>query len=200
VTFTRGKWTAIELTYLVSTAGAGTFTLYLDGASVIALTSLTNAAAVAKGVLGTQDTLSTTTGVLLFDQFVCDDARIFPISIRYPQSLLITKSAHVFVGSGWIENMSMLSGQGTDCVASCFDTDNAGVNDSYNVKLEVKNLSAGEPVDPAGVSVVFQRGCFIKLDGTNPRVRVSIGEAQGYFSSGRIKQHAVDRKPAPGGW
>ena len=196
----RGKWVCVEQVYKVSTGGSGTYTLYLDGASVIALTSLTNAAAVGKGVLGTQDTLSTTTGWLLFDQFICDDARIYPISIRYPEQVLLTKSGHVFVGAGVIDNASLLSGGGTDNVLSLYDTDNAGVNDAFNVKLELKNVATGDIVDPAGVPAAFQRGCFVQLSGTNPRAMINIHHAQGYWSEGRIKQHGKKRIPAPGGF
>lgn len=200
VTLTRGRWTCLELKYTVSTGGAGVFTLYLDGASVIALTSLTNGAAVGQGVLGTQDTLSTTTGTLLFDQVVFDDARVYPISVRYPQSLLITKSAHVFVGAGCIENATLLSGAATDNVLSIFDTDVGSTLDASNTILELKNVTGGDPVDPAGVPAIVQRGAFVQLSGTNPRAMISIGDAQGYFSEGRIKQHGTHRKAAPGGW
>lgn len=200
VTYTRGKWTCVELKYTVSTTGSGVFTLYLDGASVIALTSLTNAAAVGKGVLGTQDTLSTTTGTLLFDQVVFDENQIYPLSVRYPQSLLMTKSAHVFVGAGTIENATLLSGAATDNVMSIFDTDVGSTLDASNTVLELKNVTGGDPVDPAGVPAIVQRGAFVQLSGTNPRAMVTIGDAQGYFSEGRIKQHGTNRKAAPGGF
>lgn len=200
VTFPRGKWTCVEVGMLCSTADLGTLTLYLDGASVIALTTLDNAAAIGQGVLGTQDTLSTTTGTLLFDQFVCDDLRIYPISVRYPMSVLLTKSAHVFVGAGKVENVTLLSGAGTDCVLSIFDTDVGSTLDAANVRLELKNVMAGDPVDPAGVPVIVQRGCFVQLSGTNPRAMINVGYAQGYWSDGRIKQHGTRRIAAPMGW
>ena len=67
VGFPRGRWVIVEWEVKVSTSDAGTSILYLDGASVISLASLDQAAAVGQGVFGTQDTLSTTTGTLLFD-------------------------------------------------------------------------------------------------------------------------------------
>lgn len=200
VPFTRGRWTAVELQYKCSTTAVGTFTLFIDGSSVVALTGLTNAAAIGQGVIGTQDTLSTTTGLILIDQFVFDDLQIYPISVRFPRNLLITKSQHVFLGTGVLENASLLSGAGTDCVLSVFDTDNAGVLDASNVKLELKNVVNSDIVDPAGVPVPVQRGCYVQLAGTNPRAMLSIGSAQGYWSDGRIKQHGQNRKAAPGGW
>lgn len=198
VPFPRGKWVCVEATYKCSTTSVGTFTLFLDGTSVIALTALTNAAAVGQGVLGTQDTLATTTGSLYFDQFAFDDTRLYPIPIQYPQSVLLTKSGHVFVGQGEVDNVTLLSGGATDNVLTIFDTDVANTNSVFNAKLELKNVTASDPVDPAGVPVQLQRGCFVQLTGTNPRAMVNINSAQGYWSAGRIKQHAAGRNPAPG--
>lgn len=200
VSFPRGRWVCVEAAYKVSTTGSGIFTLYLDGTQVIALTSLTNAAAVGKGVFGTQDTLATTTGALYFDQFVFDDARIYPIPIRYPQSVLLTKSGHVFVGAGEVSNISLLSGAATDNVLSVFDTDVASTTDNFNSVIELTNTVGGESVDAAGIPVRVQRGCYVQLSGTNPRAMVQVGWAQGYWSQGRIKQHAAKRIPAPGNW
>jgi hypothetical protein len=196
----RGKWVCVELLATVSTAGAGVATLFLDGTQVQTATSLTQAAAVGQGVLGTQNTLSTTTGSLYFDQFVMDDARVYPISVRFPHEVLLTKSGHVFVGSGTVENVSLMSGAATDCVLSIFDTDVGSTNDANNVKLELRNTANSELVDPAGVPVYCQRGCYVSLSGTNPRAIVKIGWAQGYWSDGRIKQHGAKRKAAPGGF
>src|SRR3990167_3039945 len=69
----KNRWYHIEVGMLVSTSSVGTLTLYVDGVSVVALTSLDQAAEVGTGVLGTQDTAGTTTGTLLFDQCVFDD-------------------------------------------------------------------------------------------------------------------------------
>jgi hypothetical protein len=194
----RGKWICVELLATVSTGGAGVATLFIDGTQVQTATTLTQAAAVGQGVLGTQNTLATTTGTIYFDQFAFDDTRLYPIPIQYPQSVLLTKSGHVFVGQGEVDNVTLLSGAATDNVLSIFDTDVANTNSAFNVKLELKNVAGGDPVDPAGVPVRVQRGCFVQLTGTNPRAMVNINSAQGYWSPGRIKQHAAGRKPAPG--
>lgn len=196
----RNKWVCVELLATVSTAGAGVATLFLDGTQVQTATSLTQAAAVGQGVLGTQNTLSTTTGAIYFDQFVFDDARIYPIPIRYPHSVLLTKSAHVFVGAGEAVNVSLLSGPNSDNVLSIYDTDVASTTSPFNVVTELKNTAGGEVVDIASCPVRVQRGCFVELSGTNPRAMIEVGHAQGYWSSGRIKQHAFNRIPAPGNW
>lgn len=196
----RGRWCCIELLATVSTGGSGVATLFLDGTQVQTTTTLTQAAAVGQGVLGTQNTLSTTTGILYLDQFVMDDARIYPISVRFPHEVMLTKSSHVFVGAGTVENVSLLSGAGTDNVLSIFDTDVANTNDAGNVRVELKNTANNELVDPAGTPAYCQRGCYVALSGTNPRALVKIGWAQGYWSDGRIKQHGAKRKAAPGGF
>jgi hypothetical protein len=151
-------------------------------------------------VLGTQDTLATTTGALYFDQFVMDDTRIYGIPIQYPEEVHMTKTGHIFVGAGRIDNVTLLSGAGTDCVAQLYDTDVNNTNHVGRLKLELRNIASGEMVDPAGVPVDVQRGAYLVLSGTTPRAIVKIGRAQGYFSQGRIKQHGAERKGAPGGW
>ena len=196
----RGKWICVELLATVSTGGSGVATLFLDGTQVQTATTLTQAAAVGQGVLGTQNTLSTTTGMLFFDQFVMDDARIYPISVRFPHEVLLTKSSHVFVGQGTVENVSLMSGAATDNIVSLFDTDVANTNDASNVRVELKNTANSELVDPAGTPAHFQRGCYVSLSGTNPRALVKVGNAQGYWGDGRIKQHGANRKAAPGGF
>lgn len=194
----RGRWVCVELLATVSTGGAGVATLFLDGTQVQTATTLTQAAAVGQGVLGSQNTLATTTGTLFFDQFIFDDGRIYEIPIRYPQNLYLTKSGHAFVGAGRISNISLLSGGATDNVLQIYDTDVATTTHTGLLKLELKNVVAADIVDPAGVPVDIQRGCYISLTGTDPRAMISIDWAQGYWSQGRIKQHAVKRIPAPG--
>lgn len=200
VTFPRNRWVAVELQDKVSTGGSGLQTLYLDEQSVIALTTQTQAAAVGKGVLGTQDTLATTTGGIYFDQFIQDDLRIYGLPIRYPEELYMTKTGHAFVGAGKVMNASLLSGGGTDNVLQIFDTDVNNTLHTGRMKLELKNVANNDIVDPAGVPVTVQRGCYVTLAGTNPRAMIQIGSAQGYYSQGRIKQHGAKRIPTPGNW
>lgn len=200
VTFPRNKWVCVEVLATVSTTDAGVLTLFLDEVQVATLTSLDQAAAVGTAQFGTMNTLATTTGTLYFDQFVMDDTRIYGLPIRYPEQLLMTKTGHAFVGAGRIENASLLSGAATDCVLQLFDTDVNNTNHTGRMKLELKNVTNSDIVDPAGVPVTFQRGCYVVLTGTNPRAMLSIGMAQGYFSQGRVKQHGAKRVQAPGNW
>ncbi len=196
VTYPRGDWVCVEILSTISTGGAGVITLFLNGAQAATLTSLTQAAAVGQGVLGTQNTLATTTGVILFDQFLMDDERLWPLAIRFPEEVMITKSSHIFMGSGCVENVSLLSGAATDNILAVHDTDVANTAQTA-VKLELKNTANSELVDPAGTPVHIQRGCYITLSGTNPRAIVKVGHADAYWSDGRIRQYGNARKPTP---
>lgn len=197
VEFKRGRWTCIEWKLLVSTGGVGTSTLFIDGSSRIALTSQTHAAAIGSGLLGTTGTLATTTGTLLFDQFIFDDAQVFPFVERFPQSMMLTKSGHVFVGPGRIDNVALMSGAGTDCVLQVFDTDTAYTSDAANMKGELKNVTNNDLVDPAGMPIDFSRGCYVALSGTTPRAQVLINYATGYGSDGAIRSLAQRRRARP---
>jgi hypothetical protein len=197
--FTRGKWTCVELLATVATGGTGAMTLYINGSSVVALTTLTQAAAVGQGVLGTQNTLSTTTGTILLDQFVMDDGRIYPFKERWPAHLVMTKSQHVFVGPGDVEGAVVLSADGT---LTLYDTDTANILDelSYVTKLdEDTQTSMSGPVH-------FERGCYAVVAGSDPLVAVYLSrtnEKPGivgpvmHWSEGAIKRYGNIRKPRP---
>jgi len=203
VTFPRGKWVCVELLATISTGGAGVLTLFLNELQVATLTTLTNAAAVGRGVLGTQDTLATTTGSLFFDQFIFDSEQIYGIPIRYPEELYMTKTGHAFVGSGTILNATLLTG-GNDNTLEIYDTDVNNTNHQGRRKLILQSPTNPEVVDPAGVPVSVQRGAYVVLSGTatagGPLAMLKIGNAQGYFSDGRIKQHGAKRVASPGNW
>lgn len=182
----RNRWYAIEWSVLVSvTPGTlGTQTLYVDGVSRVALTTLTHAAAIGQGVLGAQNHLATTTGTMLLDQFVMDDLRVYPIVDRFPEHLLLTQSGHAFVGTGCIENISLLSGVGTDNVLTVYDTNRANTNDASKIVVELKNTVNSELIDPAGMPARVHRGCYVALSGTNPRALVKLGGAPAYSAAG----------------
>ncbi len=194
----KGVWHCIEAINNTETNATGTLTLIVDGGTLTSLTSIDSAAAVGSGTLGTQNTLSTTTGVLLFDQFVFDDLQIFPFKRRYPETLMLTKSQHVFVGNGRIDNITLLSGDTSiDAVIKIFDTDQADLNDASNIVAELHNTAASEIVDPAGMPVNITRGAYVQISGTvedfGPRALLQIGAAVGWGSEGAIRNYASRR-------
>lgn len=185
----KGQWYCIELASTIQTGGTGTATLYVDGAAVQVISSLTNTA-VLRGVLGTQNTLSTTLGHIFIDKFAFDDTRLNTIKTRYPETVLLTKSEHVCVGESELLNVTLLPGTGTDSVLKIFDTDKADTGDESNIVAHLYNLTASEPpIDLADVPVCVRRGAFVQLTGTAPRAVVHVGRSQGYYSAGRIRQH-----------
>lgn len=179
----KNVWYTIELDVDVDNAGANDGTIDLritkSGAPAQSAVSATQVGsldqgAITHGVLGIQDHLATTTGTILFNSLTQDDARIYPKTRRYDDTHLLTKSGHVFVGSGRVDNVTMLSGAGTNNILKIYDTDTADVNDATNSVLELTNTVNSETVDPAGVPVDLIRGCYVQLAGTNPRAIVKI--------------------------
>jgi len=164
---TRNEWHCIELLSTISTAAAGAMTLWVDGRQAAALTSLTQAAAVGQGVLGTQAALGTTTGTLLFDLFDMDDGRIYPERERFPQIFNLLKTGQVFVGPGNIASAALLTLSSGDTI-SLFDTDIANVVNAQNFKVELKDSTNTGLEGP----MFFERGCYAVITGTNPRGQV----------------------------
>lgn len=189
-----GEWFCVELTATVSSGGAGVMTLFLDGQQMVALTSLTQAAAVGQGIFGTQDTLSTTTGILLFDHFTMDDARLYPLTERFPETIPVIKTGHLFIGPGTIDSAVILSANGT---LDLYDTDNSNINDAFSRKVELDTANYSTFEGPIG----FERGCYAVVGGTNPRCEVKLNlDGKGpkhHWSDGSIRQYGRDRVPHP---
>ena len=195
VPISKGVWHAIEALFTVDVAAGtdGVLELYVDGTQTVRTTGHNVSLAISHGVLGTQDTEATTTGTLLFDQFVFDDLQIYPFKRRYVENILVTKDQHIFVGNGRIDNITLLSGGTADNVVKIHDTDVADTNDASNIVAELKNTAGSETVDPAGMPVRVTRGAYITMTGDEPRALVQIGAAQGWGSEGAIRNYAAKR-------
>lgn len=172
----RGVWYTVELKAVIQTNGTGTLDMYVtragDPTQVAAQASLTAKTniVVTDGVFGLQDHLATTTGVILMDGFIMDDARIFP-QPRYQTDQVFTQSGHAFVGPGWIAGAAIL--KGTSPVMTLFDTDSADVNSSqsYEIYFDTSNQTS------VGGHIYFAKGCFVQLSGTNPVGQVMLARA-----------------------
>lgn len=198
----KGQWLAIEVQANVDTAAAnGDITVYVNGVSNVSLaTPVQNAGAVGQGILGTQVTAATTTGTLLFDEFIMDDARIFPRIERFPQKIRLYKTGHVFIGPGWINDIAILSATGT---CALYDTDTGYTSDASAVKVDLdaagNYISWDEPV-------YFERGCYASIGGTNPQVEVNLQVTHHepgqfgpryHWSDGAIRRYGQLRLPRP---
>lgn len=197
----KGVWYTVELAVTLDdgVSDDGTLDIYIteEGSPAATVVSATQVAsldqvAVTHGVIGVQNHLATTTGTILIDRFVFDDARIYPATDRFKTTKTLTQSGHVFVGPGKVLNATLLSGAGTDNVLKIFDTDVADTNDFSNVALELKNTANNETVDPAGVPVDIIRGCYAQLTGTNPRAKIEFCTALN--SVANIRRYGLRRK------
>ncbi len=177
----RGVWYTVELKVDLDNAGSndGTIDMYVTRrgepfAGSVAATQVgsLDQAAVTDGMLGVQNHLATTTGVILIDRFIMDDTRVYPQQELYEETLLLTKTGHAFVGPGTIESITLLSGNGTDCVVSVYDSDKAETNDA-SLKWHVANTAANEIVETGVREVNLTRGAYVTLTGTTPRALIS---------------------------
>jgi len=194
------KWVTVELLATISTGGSGVVTLYLDGTQAVSLTSQTHAAAIGKGVLGSQDTLSTTLGTIYYDDFIMDDARLYPYRERFPFSMHLVKSGHVFVGPGWIEAAQLAVIATADESLVLYDTDTASTTDASPIVELVSGVN-----NSVSGPIYFERGCYAALAGTNPRGYVYMtrsNEKLGvkgplYYSEWGARYYGNLRKPRP---
>lgn len=195
-----GRWITVELDATVDDGGSnnGTIDLRVDGGAATQVASL-NQGAVTFGQLGVNDQdAGTTAGVILIDDVISDDARIFPPTFRYPTTRLFTISGHAFVGAGRISDVSLLSGGAADNVLSVFDTDRGNTDDANKVVAELKNTANEQLVRYHDGDIQVHRGCFISMSGTNPRALVKIKYAPAYGSDGAIRTAGASWKPTPG--
>ncbi len=191
-----GKWHDLEV-FFDAHVSAGTLDAWFDGTAMTQVTGMSVSGNITSGIIGCSPgaSFTPTAGILLIDQVIADistaSVRIGSGGPRYsvPQVLLET-SGHVFVGHGIIDNVSLLSGGATDNVLQVWDTDTADTTNAV-MKLELKNLTQYEMVDPAGVPVSLTKGCYISLSGTKPRALVTLHRAAGYGSEGAIRTVAL---------
>ena len=192
---TTGVWHCIEVKALIDdgVGNNGTLDGWLDNAAFAQVATL-DQGAITSGVMGvlSQDA-GTTKGNVFFDSIIADDARIGSPVERFPQSLLVTASDHVFVGPGEVCDIQLLSGAATDNVLQIYDTDTAYTADASNIVLELKNTANNQAVDFSGERVCVKRGCYVSLTGTNPRAMVSFKNA--YQDNGPLRAYALRRKP-----
>lgn len=195
----KNQWYGVELRAVTATDATATdasMTLWLDGTQVAQATGIDQDLAVGSGVLGTQNTLATTTGTILLDEFAQDDARLFPFRERFPQYLTFTRSGHAFVGPGSIDFAVLLSATSGN-IMRLYDTDTGNVDDAQGFRAEL-DLASHTSVEGL---IHFERGCYVQLTGTNPRGAVTmathdnVGGAIGpvYYSAWGLRYYGQRR-------
>lgn len=173
--FQRGVWHTVELKIDLDDGGSddGTVDIYVTRSGDLVATKVYAAqvasldqTAVTHGVLGIQDHLATTTGVILIDNFIQDDARVYP-QARYQNDPIfagITGGGHAFVGPGWIAGAAILAGTSPTMVL--WDTDSADVLASQSYEVSMATASTNQ--SSIGGHIYFQKGCYVVLGGTAP--------------------------------
>ena len=201
---TPGKWHCVELRINVDSGGGdGTLDAWLDNAAFTQVGSLTQAVITSMvfGVIG-QDA-GTTKGCVLLDEIVGASQRLHPIDRRFPEHMVLTQSSHVFVGAGEILDVMLISGGAADNKLIIYDTDrgNDGITggdfDDRAFVAYLANTASGQVVEATNPPYWVHHGCFVALEGTNPRAVIKVGKAQGYRSDGRIRDHASRKRHDP---
>lgn len=196
---TTNEWHCMEVFVTIDSGVGddGTIDAWLDGAAYTQVTSL-DQGAITSGVFGILNPdAGSTTGTVLIDQIAADSARIYPISRRWQRQVFLTKSSHVFVGNGVVDNVELIDGGSGDTVLDLFDTDIGVTNDISNSHNRINVVTASDFVDPAGMPADFTRGCYVSMSGTSPRAIVSIRSATGWGSDGAVRNVGMHRKPHP---
>ncbi len=193
--FALDKWHSVEVNLLVD-AGAGnngTIDAFLDGSAFTQVASL-DQGTFTSGVIGVlgQDA-GTTQGHVLFDWVLTDDTRMFHPTIRFPHTLHMTASQHAFMGQGEITGLTLRDGGSGDVTVDVYDTDRGNTDDVHRKVAEMRVTVANSIFQHEGPPILVRRGAYVSLGGTDPRCDVTIGHAQGYWSDGRIRQHAMTR-------
>jgi len=177
----------------------GAATLYVNGNLNVATSAIIMTggadASIGQAVLGTQDTVSTTTGTILLDEFIADDARLYPALGRWETTRLLVATDFAFVGPGVIDNVKLLSGAATDNRLTVLDTDRATGYLAANARVItiLRNTANNETVDPADMPASVSKGCYVILEGTNPRALVKLCRAPAHSQAGMKRLGLVRR-------
>lgn len=176
-----GKWYHIEIKALVDSGvgNDGTLDAWLDDAPGTQITALDQGAIVdAKiGVIGPD---AGTSGTILIDDIIADDARIFMDRDRFrqPNSQQTFATDHPMVGPGKFS--VWLTGTGTNAVLSIYDSD--GVPSRLEPITIIRNLTANEGV-PSHDILEVKKGAYCVLSGTAAQAFYSI-DCGGIYSDG----------------
>lgn len=179
----RGFWYTVELRVDVDdgVGDDGSIGLFITklgdpaGSETVTVATL-DQGAITDGVLGVQNQLATTTGNILVDYLVQDDGRLFPLD-RFPQTVEITESRHVFVGRGDIMSCALLSAAASNSL-KLYDTDD-GIPTAGNFVIE---LTVGAQTSNDDV-LSFVKGCYAEVSGgTDPKGQVILPHQSNNYS------------------
>jgi len=199
VALKRGVWYTVEMEVILdeSSEDNGTVNLFVTeekdfpaSSTAAATVGDLDQGGVTTSKFGVQAHLATTTGTILFDDFKFDDGRLHaelerPVT-RWDKE--ISKTAHVFVGAGQIDDIILIPGAAADCTLKIYDTNAADSTDGSTSVAEVANTTASVPVNESNTSIRVKRGAYVVLGGTAPRARIRFSHTNGHGSVSMVKQ------------
>lgn len=197
----QNEWHCLEISPITIDTGApndGTATFFLDGYQVGAALGSLDQAAIIQGRLGAMNIeAGTTRGHLLFGRVIVDDTRIYPVRNRFGNQRMLTRSGHAFLGPGYLQEVTLMSGAVDDNALICYDTDEANTNNPANIIVpELNNAVASSETVCYRVPIgqgEFQRGCYVALSGTNPRALITARRATQGIPA--LRSYAAQRVP-----
>lgn len=169
-----GEWTCIEVEYKPDSSNS-VISIIVNGSKA----TLTNfvSAALTTGRFGIFQQAGDFRGTIYLDQIVLDDERVHGIMEGQRDSsnvdgmtMLFTKSGFAFVGSGEILEVQAIDNGSSDARVKVYDTDNPNLVAEYDKRID-RTFSNFLPLQPTN----FERGAFVKLEGTTPQALVRVG-------------------------
>lgn len=188
----RGRWYTAELT--ADTTNTNTCTATLDDTASVTIANGVATGATTESRLGITGigagSLAVIEGTLSLDELATDSARVYGFDSRYPQRRLITKSTHLFVGAGNIEDVQLLAGGGTDCELNIYDTETADTN-PQNLVFRQTNNTSSEATNYNGLKKLkLHKGAYVTMSGTDPQAVVALGVTASYGSEANVRKLA----------
>lgn len=161
-----GKWIPVEVKAVIDSGvgNDGTIDYWVNGVAGTQVASL-DQEAITQGRLGVMNQdAGTTAGVLLMDDLVADDARVYWHNERFPTKVPINATGHLFVGPGSVDGLFLMTTTASDNI-KLFDTDVANTNNATAAIFEVDAGNFGSMSGP----VYFHRGCYAVVTGSSAR-------------------------------
>ena len=162
--FQTNFWHSVEVNALVNTTSStadGSVYVYLDGVLAASATSTAMASVFQQVRLGILSGAAAgsipagLSGTFLFDDFIMDNTRLGPALNRFSETKMMTKSGHVFVGSGRLDDLMLIAQAVTTSEVNLYDTDQAGIIPQDKLKARLTAITSGDTTNLAGAPIYF---------------------------------------------
>lgn len=199
---TKNKWYWAEVAAHIDNAGGddGTIDVYLNGSQVGAQITGVDQGAITQARYGVVGPDAGTSGDVVLGPIAADNGRIGYYFPRYCPNPMVLKTGHIFVGPGTLSGAAITSTGATDTL-SLYDTDTAYTTAG---QMKVADLN-GSAQSSVGGPLVFQRGCYAVLTGTNAtgQVYMDLGdnEFRGFpksfcYNDAGLRRYALEGRKA----